>query len=117
MEAEDLDLYFQERTWEEMIDVSGKLVDRYMTVSSSLAARKGPGSWKGKKGDAWDLPDTSAPPKDSTTAPEPFDGDDVLANSILRMRDSMHHYIFAFASTEGDIGWVLRILNVRTIYH
>jgi len=35
---------------------------------------------------------------------EPFRGDQTLANSILRMRDSMMHYEFQSTIADGDIG-------------
>ena len=39
-------------------------------------------------------------------------GDRVLANSILRMRDSMLHYEFQCAISDGDIG---RAMNVMVV--
>ncbi len=42
-------------------------------------------------------------------------GDDVLANTILRMRDSMFHYEFQSAIADGDIGRAMNIMNVSLI--
>ncbi|THH04412.1 hypothetical protein EW146_g10186 [Bondarzewia mesenterica] len=41
-------------------------------------------------------------------------GDQVLADAILRMRDSMLHYEFQCAVAEGDIGRVMNIMSVWT---
>jgi hypothetical protein len=41
-------------------------------------------------------------------------GDQVLANAILRMRDSMTHYEFHHALADGDIGRALNIMAVST---
>jgi hypothetical protein len=42
-------------------------------------------------------------------------GDQVLANTILRMRDSMAHYEFHHAISDGDIGRALNIMAVCII--
>ena len=44
---------------------------------------------------------------------ESLSGDDVLANTILRMRDSMLHYEFQSAIADGDIGRAMNIMSVR----
>lgn len=43
----------------------------------------------------------------------PFEGDQVLANTGLRMRDSLH-YEFRCAISDGDIG---RAMNVMAVSH
>ncbi|KIP02292.1 hypothetical protein PHLGIDRAFT_79355, partial [Phlebiopsis gigantea 11061_1 CR5-6] len=40
-------------------------------------------------------------------------GDQMLANSILRIRDSMIHYEFQSAIADGDIGRAMNVMNVR----
>ena len=47
--------------------------------------------------------------EDST---EPFAGDETLANSILRMRDSLLHYEFQSAVADGDIGCAMNVMAV-----
>ncbi|TFY69112.1 hypothetical protein EVJ58_g610 [Rhodofomes roseus] len=44
----------------------------------------------------------------------PFRGDQMLANSILRLLDSMLHYEFQCAIAEGDIGRVMNVMAVWT---
>ncbi|KAF8596322.1 hypothetical protein BDV93DRAFT_572129 [Ceratobasidium sp. AG-I] len=41
-----------------------------------------------------------------------FRGDHCLANSILRMRDSLWHFEFNWAVADGDIGRVMQIMSV-----
>lgn len=43
---------------------------------------------------------------------EGFEGDHCLANSILRMRDSLWHLEFNWAVAEGDIGRVMQVMSV-----
>lgn len=45
-----------------------------------------------------------------------FKGDHVLANSILRLRDSLWHYEFIWATADGDIGRTMQIMAV-SIHH
>lgn len=47
---------------------------------------------------------------DNTT--EPPIGDQVLSNTILRMRDSLLHYEFQCAIADGDIGRAMNIMAV-----
>ena len=41
-----------------------------------------------------------------------IEGDQVLANSILRMRDSILHYEFQCAVSDGDIGRAMNVMAV-----
>ncbi|QRV81726.1 hypothetical protein RhiJN_09741 [Ceratobasidium sp. AG-Ba] len=41
-----------------------------------------------------------------------FRGDCVLANSILRLRDSLWHYEFIYAVADGDIGRAMQVMSV-----
>lgn len=51
----------------------------------------------------------------STKTKKDFYGDEILANVILRMRDSMFHYEFQCAIAEGDIGRAINVMAVSNI--
>lgn len=51
----------------------------------------------------------------STKTKKEFWGDEILANVILRMRDSMFHYEFQCAIAEGDIGRAMNVMAVSDI--
>lgn len=57
-------------------------------------------------------------PSSSSIAPvdddEPFEGDTVLANSALRMRDFMLQCEFFYAVSDGDIGRAMAVMDVGT---
>ncbi|KAI0309531.1 hypothetical protein OF83DRAFT_1071913 [Amylostereum chailletii] len=63
---------------------------------------------------------TTDPPvtQDANTVPpgerSPFIGDQVLANEVLRMRDSMWHYVFQWAISDGDIGHAMNVMAIWT---
>jgi hypothetical protein len=104
----------------------------HQTGQSALRARKGSRYWKGEMGAPWSQPEPLVPDPTtgmpSSTDPSQSnlsehqheesasDGDDVLANSVLRMRDSMIHYLFQYSVARGDIGWVLQILKVCALF-
>lgn len=44
-------------------------------------------------------------------------GDQVLANAVLRMRDSLWHYEFQWAVADGDIGRAMLIMGVSMVPH
>ncbi|KAJ7619940.1 hypothetical protein DFH06DRAFT_1306174 [Mycena polygramma] len=96
---------------EDLIKLAQGLVDLYLTTTASEMARAGyelhgftvgdPWPRKPVDEDAMDVDDTEQQPR----------GDAVLANTILRLRDSMLHYEFQYAVSDGDIG---RAMNVWT---
>lgn len=95
-----------------------KITTTYMSVKGSELARFG---WDGVSrvfptGTAWTGP-TPAQNSASCSAPllDTDDGDQVLANTILRMRDSMLHYEFQSAISDGDIGRAMNIMAVRIL--
>jgi hypothetical protein len=44
-----------------------------------------------------------------------FRGDHCLANSIIRMRDSLWHFEFNWAVADGDIGRVMQVMSVSLV--
>ena len=102
--------HFKDKSAEEILAVAQKLVQHFMLGKSAKRAYTGGDQWKWEKGDPWPMRDRSTELPDMDVK-----GDCVLANSILRMRDSMIHYIFSHAVACGDIGRVLQILRVRVL--
>lgn len=134
LEVDDLAEHFKAATdaecsVEAILPVAEMLVQRYMSTQGSNIARSGgqlaedifpvgdewvrathqPKSKKGKK--------KGKAKAKSSGAQDSFHGDLTLANIILRMRDSMLHYTFHYATATGDIGVVMEVMNVRRIFH
>lgn len=89
---------------------------QYLSASAAENALY-PNPWSYGKfpiGDEWTRPtppvDLSDP--DSTKPDEPFTGDQILANSCRRMKDSMLHYEFQCAISDGDIGRAMNVMAV-----
>ncbi|KAK7026542.1 hypothetical protein R3P38DRAFT_2527715 [Favolaschia claudopus] len=110
LSTEDLESYFKTNPIpiEDILNLSKKLVSSYMTVAASERARYG---------------DTSffvlGEPLSQSLAEDEMDvdlarGDMVLANTILRLRDSMLHYEFQHAISDGDIGRAMNVMAVWT---
>ncbi|KAF8175500.1 hypothetical protein K438DRAFT_1979721 [Mycena galopus ATCC 62051] len=94
---------------EDLLTLGKKLVAMYLTLESSEKARAGYEGHSFVVGDLW----TRSSPEDAMDIDdlEPPRGDAVLANIILCLRDSMLHYEFQHAVSDGDIG---RAMNVWT---
>ncbi|KAI0806322.1 hypothetical protein BC629DRAFT_1590717 [Irpex lacteus] len=104
----------EEVTIKALLTAASKIAHMYMFTLSADVARAGP------------VPDNSPPwyiqfpigrpwkssSRESTASVTASGGDDVLANTILRMRDSMLHFEFHSAIADGDIGRAMNIMNV-----
>ncbi|KAI0082974.1 hypothetical protein BDY19DRAFT_901160 [Irpex rosettiformis] len=85
-----------------------EIVKTYLTTRSAEHASKTPNTaGLFPNGQPW------VSPFEGDTAPVLPIGDDVLANTILCMRDSMLHYEFHSAIADGDIG---RAMNVMAVW-
>jgi hypothetical protein len=97
---------------EDLLKLSSKLVTRYLTTEASERALYGDGSHGFAIGSPWPKSADVIAGSDSESEDEPLEGDQILANTILRMRDSMLHYEFQFAIADGDIGRALNVMAV-----
>lgn len=123
--TDDLEEYFTKNPieFEDLRKLSNGLVTRYLTTEASERALYGDTTHGFAKGSDWDYPSNKQHPPSpdamdvdcSDEELEPFVGDQVLANTILRMRDSMLHYEFQFAVADGDIGRAMNIMAVGSI--
>lgn len=109
--VEDLESHYQgsDVSFEDLLDDAKQLARRYMSVEAYEIALAG--------GDAAKNFFTNGP-RESTKEKlkKEFWGDEILANVILRMRDSMFHYEFQCAVAEGDIGRAMDVMSVRSHY-
>ncbi|KAI0702349.1 hypothetical protein BC835DRAFT_1303523 [Cytidiella melzeri] len=104
--TEDLPAYFSQdpgaATIEQLLVAAEKIVAMYLSTWSAEQARRDPdSSHYFPVGKPW-------------TAPAAPAGDQVLANTILRMRDIMLHYEFHSAVADGDIGRAMNVMAVWT---
>jgi hypothetical protein len=115
LQTDSLESYFEDNSisFDKLLSISNALYDRYMTTGACETARAG-GDHAGTtfvSGAAWTM--TAAGNQTKKGHEKQFSGDDTLANSILRMRDSMMHYEFQSAIADGDIGRAMNIMSVR----
>ncbi|KAJ7622594.1 hypothetical protein DFH06DRAFT_1105137 [Mycena polygramma] len=96
---------------EDLIKLAQGLVDLYLTTTASEMARAGYELHGFTIGDPWPRKHVDDDAMDVDDPEEQLCGDAVLANTILRLRDSMLHYEFQYAVSDGDIG---RAMNVWT---
>ncbi|KAJ7083313.1 hypothetical protein B0H15DRAFT_952006 [Mycena belliarum] len=115
--TDDLNVYFTANPIdvEDLIKLARELVSLYLTTAASEMARTGYEGHKFTVGDPWvtrnldeDAMDVDKPEKEQPR------GDAVLANTILRLRDSMLHYEFQHAVSDGDIGRAMNVMAVWT---
>ncbi|KAI0693209.1 hypothetical protein BC835DRAFT_1491070 [Cytidiella melzeri] len=109
-QTDDLGVYMVTRqpTLDELLQDAQHLVNTYLTTASAECALHGRlAETLFSAGSQW----TS--PFQGSSAPAAPRGDQVLANTILRMRDSMLHYEFQSAIADGDIG---RAMNVMAVW-
>ncbi|KAI0700077.1 hypothetical protein BC835DRAFT_1304258 [Cytidiella melzeri] len=93
---------------DELLQDAQRLVNTYLTTASAECASQGRlAETLFSAGSQW----TS--PFQGSSAPAAPRGDQVLANTILRMCDSMLHYEFQSAIADGDIG---RAMNVMAVW-
>ncbi|KAJ7143535.1 hypothetical protein C8R43DRAFT_891527 [Mycena crocata] len=114
--TDDLNTYFTTNTYqiEELLRLGQEIVELYLTIDASEKAREGFQGHKFKTGDAWSRPAPSADAMDVDDPADRYLGDAVLANVILRLRDSMLHYEFQHAVSDGDIGRAMNVMAVWT---
>lgn len=118
LKVEDLNAHFCDNPVdiEDLLKQADTLVRRYLTTEAAERAMfsKNPSGINAfVNGAAWRDPaivetDTNASPKASY-------GDQVLGNTLLRMRDSMLHYEFHHAIADGDIGRAMNVMAVSKI--
>jgi hypothetical protein len=101
---------------EDLLADAQAICQQYISASAAEDALH-PNPWSHAKfpiGDKWTRPmppvDTSKPQPTEPT--EPFTGDQVLANTCRRMKDSMLHYEFQCAISDGDIGRAMNVMAV-----
>jgi hypothetical protein len=109
--TDNLDTYFSENPTdvEGLLKLADVLVRHYLTTEAYQRAQNSnnpPGRHAFVNGSPWD----AGLREGSESVPQPFQGDQVLANTILRMRDSMLHYEFQHAISDGDIGRAMNVM-------
>lgn len=95
----------KETSIEELLQLATEMNQKYMSTQAHAHALSGSPSHGFVEGTPWPAPNLDEPT---------FIGDRVLANTILRMRDSLLHYEFQFAVAEGDIGRAMNVMAVST---
>ncbi|KAJ7201809.1 hypothetical protein GGX14DRAFT_544611 [Mycena pura] len=115
LETTDLNAYFTAKpiALEDLIALGQRLVSQYLTTEASEMARVGFEGHTFPVGEPWVRPHS----QDAMEIDDPEGlprGDAVLANIILRLRDSMLHYEFQHAVSDGDIGRVMNVMAVWT---
>ncbi|THH01002.1 hypothetical protein EW026_g1593 [Hermanssonia centrifuga] len=106
LDTNNLILYFDQnpKSVEDLLALAKKIVYMYMsTIGSQEACLRKNESDQFKAGSVW-----------MNSGPKATAGDQVLGNTILRMRDSMLHYEFQCAVADGDIGRAMNIMAVWT---
>ncbi|KAJ7081406.1 hypothetical protein B0H15DRAFT_803715 [Mycena belliarum] len=109
----DLNAYFEANPLEieDLLKLASEIADLYLSTDASEKARAGYEHHQFKMGDPW--PRSSAEDAMDVDDKRPL-GDVVLANVILRLRDSMLHYEFQHAISDGDIGRAMNVMAVWT---
>lgn len=116
LEVDDLETHFSEHPIdiENLLKLADVLVRRYLTTEAherALHSNNGNSRNSFKNGAPWMAPTGSTV---TETAPNTIIGDQILANSLLRMRDSILHYEFNHAISDGDIGRAMNVMAVST---
>ena len=111
---EELERYFQQHvtTVESLLEKAAEIVTIYMTARGADRALNS--SQYSGAGCPIGQPWCSA---SQTSEHIPPAGDEVLHNTILRMRDSMVHYEFQSAIADGDIGRAMNVMAVCSAVH
>ncbi|KAJ7715203.1 hypothetical protein B0H16DRAFT_1340149 [Mycena metata] len=113
--TDDLNAYFtmHPTVFEDLLVLARGLVDSYLNTQSAEMARDGYQGHGFPVGDMWPRPVVDKD-MDTEEEMEQARGDSVLANVILRLRDSMLHYEFQHAISDGDIGRAMNVMAVWT---
>ncbi|KAJ7165025.1 hypothetical protein C8R46DRAFT_1220165 [Mycena filopes] len=112
LRTNDLNAHFTAHpaTLEDLLVHARGLVKLYLMTESSEMARDGYDGHGFTLGDPW--------PRHADEGMDVDDeqprGDSVLANVVLRLRDSMLHYEFQHAISDGDIGRAMNVMAVWT---
>ncbi|GBE85253.1 hypothetical protein SCP_0704400 [Sparassis crispa] len=116
LDVADLHEHFhpQASSFEDLLKHANNIFDRYLTVDGYTHALDPMEDPQGvfATGDPW-AAHAEGDTETGNSGPS-FRGDQVLANTILRMRDSMLHYEFQCAIAEGDIGRAMNVMSVWT---
>ncbi|KAF8598632.1 hypothetical protein BDV93DRAFT_609737 [Ceratobasidium sp. AG-I] len=139
LDTEDLDGYFSAQPstpdGSELFKIARQLVSQWASTRAHMTAMRSSDHWTGpiagsscditQKTSQSDSEDSDTPlasssrirqsvqaPRAGSTPSKGFRGDHVLANSILRLRDSLWHYEFIWAIADGDIGRAMKIMSV-----
>jgi hypothetical protein len=94
---------------EDLLKLADEIVEHYLTTEASERAKSSDnlgGRRRFVQGTRWNNLNVEAQTTSASI------GDQVLANAILRMRDSMTHYEFQHALSDGDIGRALNVMAV-----
>ncbi|EJD47521.1 hypothetical protein AURDEDRAFT_163392, partial [Auricularia subglabra TFB-10046 SS5] len=108
-------------SYDELLEMSYRLVDEYMTESSAQRAERGQPHTSWGTGRVWspnsqpgadcDLMDVDEAVGSDNGAPKTaFVGDQTLANIIRRKNDFMMQYEFQFAIADGDVGRAVQVI-------
>ncbi|KAI0070450.1 hypothetical protein K474DRAFT_1608657, partial [Panus rudis PR-1116 ss-1] len=106
LKTDNLKSYFATNSLpvEELLQQAKTLVQTWMNSrGAQIAFKSSNGAGRFPLGSAWRQNDESTSMSEGKPGTE-IRGDHVLANTILRMRDSMLHYEFQHAIAGGDIG-------------
>ena len=111
--TDNLEAYFCEHLTEieDLLKLADEIVGQYLTTEASECARSSNNLGGGKRfiqGTQWNSLNVEAQVTSAST------GDQVLTNTILRMRDSMTHYEFHHALADSDIGRALNVMAIST---
>lgn len=114
--TEDLRAHFESGTYtfEQLESLAYTIVDQHFNLAAAESAERGRGSvvTRFTAGDAWVRPSVHSGATDGTgeNIPGDFAGDQTLANSIRRRRDSMLQYEFQHAISDGDFGRAWQVM-------
>ncbi|KAJ6478102.1 hypothetical protein C8R47DRAFT_1051332 [Mycena vitilis] len=115
---DDLNAHFTENPIEieDLIKLAQGLVALYLTTTASEMARDGYTHHGFTVGDPWPTKPVDEDAMDVDDPEERPRGDAVLANTILRLRDSMLHYEFQYAVSDGDIGRAMNVMAASSVW-
>ncbi|KAF5386775.1 hypothetical protein D9615_001662 [Tricholomella constricta] len=121
LKTSNLSEYFREDANKDMpievlLEISGQIQHRYMTTEGYSRALAGGDLAESffNIGDPWNTASVGPGHSGIERKEDKFEGDQVLANTILRMRDSVLHYEFQCAIADGDIGRALNVMSFWT---
>ncbi|KAI0318233.1 hypothetical protein OF83DRAFT_1083068 [Amylostereum chailletii] len=129
----DLQAYFTNHptSFEDLLSMASDITRIYMMMERVVRAHYGSNAMAETVFKTFDEAESTTPSQESTQPtpdntttntnatpaaqePAPFLGDQALANSVLRIRDSMWHFVFQWAVSDGDIGQAINVMAVRT---